>query len=107
MVGFGQAMFDATAKADPVEAMAAPAGGYAVAVLGQVGELNAVAGERGMDAIGNGSNQRFEEGGGRNSILPGFPTIWLSAILVSLSTIRSSARICAAPGWALWELRPR
>ena len=107
MVGFGQAMFDATAKPDPVEGMAAPPGGYAVAVLGQVGELNAAVGERGMDAIGNGSNQRFEEGGGSNSILPASPTIWLSAIPVSLSTIRSSARICAAPGWALQELRPR
>src|SRR5271155_2728956 len=68
MVGFGQAMFDATAKADPVEGMAAPAGGGAGAVFGQVGELNSVIGQHGMDAIGHGSNQRFKEGGGSSHV---------------------------------------
>ena len=36
---------------------------WALAVLGQIGELNAVIGEHGVDAVGNGFNERVEEGG--------------------------------------------
>ena len=40
MVGFCQTMFDGTSKAEPIEGMAAPAGGWALTVFGQVGELD-------------------------------------------------------------------
>ena len=51
MMGFGQAMFDTAAKTDPVEGMTAPAGGGALAVFGQFGELDAVAPHEGSRVL--------------------------------------------------------
>jgi hypothetical protein len=52
VIGFGQAMLDAMSLTGPVEGMAAPSGGVAIAVLGLVGELNAVAHWEGGIAAG-------------------------------------------------------
>src|ERR1700722_3827033 len=51
MVGFGEAILDAVTATDPVERMAAEQGGGALAVLGQVGKLDAIIGEHGMDPV--------------------------------------------------------
>ena len=63
MVGLGQAVFDSMNETEPVEGMAAEACGWSLAVLRQVGELDAVVCEQGMDAVRNGFNERFEECG--------------------------------------------
>jgi hypothetical protein len=52
MVGLGEPVLDAVLAADPVEDVAHPARGRAVAVLGQVGEGHAVVGQHGVDAVG-------------------------------------------------------
>lgn len=67
VVGPSEAMLDAMSKADPVEGMASPAGGRPVAVLGQVGELDAVVRQNRMYLVGDGRDQRFEEGPSRCS----------------------------------------
>ena len=54
VVGLGQPVFDAVTMADPVKRMSAKAGGWAFAVLGKIGELDAVVGEHGVDAVGDG-----------------------------------------------------
>ena len=63
VVGFRESVFDSMNMADAVEGMAAEACGWSLAVLGQVGELDAVVGEHGVDAVRNRFNERFEEGG--------------------------------------------
>jgi len=63
MVGFGEPVVDAMKVAEPVERMAAESCGWPVAVLGQIGELDAVVSEHGVDAVRNRFNERFEEGG--------------------------------------------
>lgn len=63
VIGFGQTMFDSTAKTDAVEGMTTEASRWSSAVPGQVGELNTVVGQHGVDAIGNGRNQRFQKRG--------------------------------------------
>jgi hypothetical protein len=64
MVGPDQPVFDSMKKTEPVEGMATEARGWSLPVLGQIGELDSVVGEHGMDAIRNGLDERFEEGGG-------------------------------------------
>ena len=51
-------------KTDPVKGMSAKAGGWPFAVLRQVGELDSVIGEHGMDAIGNRFDKGLEKGSG-------------------------------------------
>jgi hypothetical protein len=64
MVGSGQPVFDSMNETEPVEGMAAEACGWPLAVLRQVGELDTVIGEHGVDAIWNGLEECFEERGG-------------------------------------------
>src|ERR1700757_1517850 len=61
MVRFGQPVVDAMPKTDPVKRMAAKAGRWPLAILRQIGELDAVVGEHGVDAIRNSRDQSFEE----------------------------------------------
>jgi hypothetical protein len=61
MVRFGKSVVDAEPKTDPVEGMAAKAGGWSLSILWKISELDAVVGEHGMNAIRNCSDQRFEE----------------------------------------------
>ena len=63
MVGFGQPVFDAMQKTDPVKGVSAKARSWPLAVLGQVSELDAVVGEHCVDAVRKGCNEHFEEGG--------------------------------------------
>ena len=66
VVGLGHAVLDAVGSADLVEAVDPIAGGPAIAVLRQVGELDAVIGEHGVKPVRYGSDQGFEEAhGGR------------------------------------------
>ena len=51
MIGLSQAMVDALPKTDPIKRVTTKTGGRALTVLGQVGELNAVVGQHGVDAI--------------------------------------------------------
>ena len=55
-------MFDAVQQTDPVKGMAAEAGRWPFAVPGQVGELDTVVGQHGVDAVRNGCNERFKKG---------------------------------------------
>lgn len=63
MVGFGKAVLDSVSVAQPVEGMAAPSGRNSSTVLRQVGELDTVVGEHGVDAVRNSFDERFKEGG--------------------------------------------
>ncbi len=57
-------MFDPMKETKPVEGMATEARGWSLPVLGQIGELDAVIGEHGVDAIWNSLDQCFKERGG-------------------------------------------
>ena len=61
MVGFGETTVDAVAMADAIERVAAQQGCWTFAILGQVGELDAVVSKHGVDAIRNRCNQCFQE----------------------------------------------
>ena len=61
MVRFGEPVVDAMPKTDPVKRMAAKAGRWPLAILRQIGELDAVVGEHGMDPIRDSRDQRLEE----------------------------------------------
>lgn len=61
MVGLGHLVFDSMNETEPVEGMAAKACRWFLAVLRQIGELDAVIGEHGVDAIWNGFYECFEE----------------------------------------------
>jgi len=63
-VGLGQAVFDSLNETELVEGMAAEARSWPLPVLRQIGELGAVVGEHGVDAMRN----RFEESRGRSHI---------------------------------------
>ena len=54
---------DAVTGADAVERTPLEARRLPVAVLGKIGELNAVVGEGRVDAVGKGLDQGFEDGG--------------------------------------------
>lgn len=62
MVGLGESMFDAMLQADAVEGMPSEPGGWSFAVLGQIGELDSVIGQHGVDAIRDRCKQCFQEG---------------------------------------------
>jgi len=82
MVGLGQTVTDAMTKTDAIEGMSTSSGRKPSTVLLQIGELDAVVGEHGVDAIRNGFDECFEEGSGRLHIglLP-------SAVLTSARSI--------------------
>ena len=61
MIGFGEAVFDAVAAASPVEGMPAQQSGDALPVPGQIGELDAVVGEHGMDVVRDRLDQSVEK----------------------------------------------
>src|SRR6266404_2453799 len=64
MPGLGEAMIDSVQTADPVERVSAETGGGAFAIPGQIGELDSVVGEHGMNAIRNSCCQGPKEGCG-------------------------------------------
>src|SRR5277367_2426934 len=68
MIGFGQAMVDAVQKTNPVKRVTTEASCRPSAVLRQVGELDAVVGENGVDPIRNGRDQRFQKGRGSSHV---------------------------------------
>ncbi len=68
MVGLCKPMFDSMKAAEPIEGVAAEACGWPLPVLRQIGELDAVVGDHGVDAIRNCFNERFEEGCGSSDI---------------------------------------
>jgi hypothetical protein len=70
MVGLGEAMLDAMAAAGPVERMSSQQGRGALAVLGQIGELDAVIGEHGVDPVRHRLDQGVEEGRGGFDVGP-------------------------------------
>jgi hypothetical protein len=65
MVGLGQTVSDAMTKTDAIEGVSTPSCRKASTVLRQIGELDSVVGEHSVDAIRNGPDECFEEGGGR------------------------------------------
>ena len=62
VVRLREPMFNAVALASAIERVAAERGSWSLAVLRQVGELDAVVGENGMDAVGDRLDQRVQEG---------------------------------------------
>src|SRR5260370_8146210 len=52
-------------KTDAIEGMSTPSCRKPSTVLRQIGELDSVVGEHGVDAIRNGSDECLEEGSGR------------------------------------------
>ena len=68
MVRFGEPVLDAMLAADLVEPMDAHACGPAIAVLRQVGELDAVIRQDGVQVIGDCFDQRFQERHGGRTI---------------------------------------
>ena len=64
MIRFCQPMFDAVQQTDPVKGMSAKAGGWPLAVLWQIGELDSVIGEHGMDAVWDRFDKGLKKGGG-------------------------------------------
>jgi hypothetical protein len=61
MVRLGQSVLDTVCVAKHVEHMDAPPSSGSKAVLRQIGELDAVVGEHGVDFVGNGLDEGFEE----------------------------------------------
>ena len=61
MVRLGEPVVDAVLTADLVEAMDAHACGPAIAVFRQVGELDAIIGEDGVQVVGDCFEQRLQE----------------------------------------------
>jgi hypothetical protein len=68
MVGLGEPMLDPMKETESVERMATEARRRPLAVQRPAGELDAVVGEHGMDAIRNRFNERFEERRGRSHV---------------------------------------
>jgi hypothetical protein len=65
MVGLGQPMLDTMLDAGGFERMGAPFCGCSVTVLGQIGELDAIVGQDGVNMIGHGGDEGFQERFGR------------------------------------------
>ena len=53
---------------EAVEGVATEACGWSLSVFRQIGELDSVVGEHGMDAIRNGLDECFEEGSGGSHV---------------------------------------
>ena len=68
MVGFGKPVLDSVDMAEAVEGVAAKTCGWSLAVLWQVGELDSVVGEYGVNTIWNGFDERLEERGSSSHI---------------------------------------
>jgi hypothetical protein len=68
MVRLGEAVFDSLDMAGPIEGMAAEAGGWPLAILRKVGELDSVVGEHGVDTVRNDCDECFQEGGSSSHI---------------------------------------
>ena len=69
VVGLCQAVLDAMHAARPVKRMAAPAGGRLLPVPGQVGELDAIVGQDGMDRIEHRFDEIVEESDSRLALV--------------------------------------
>ncbi len=61
VVGLGKPVLDIVGATDLVETVDTPAGGLAVAVLGQLSELNAVVGQQRVDPVRDHLEQFFQE----------------------------------------------
>ncbi len=61
VVGFGQTMFDTVGPADLVEAVHTVTGGPAIAVTRQIGELDAVIGEYGVQPVRHRRDRGLQE----------------------------------------------
>jgi len=68
VVRLGESMFYSMNMAGPVEGMATEVGGWSLAILRKVGELDTVVGEHGVDAVRNGFDECFKEGRGSSDI---------------------------------------
>jgi|SRR5579859_187106 len=64
MPGLCEAMIDSVQKTDPVEGVSAETSRAAFTIFGQIGELDSVVGEYGMNAIRNGCHQGQKKGCG-------------------------------------------
>lgn len=62
MIGLGQAIFDVVLSADAVEDVTEAHGGWACAVLGQIGEGHAVVGQDRMDFVRKDPDDVPQEG---------------------------------------------
>src|SRR5260370_25695731 len=65
MGGWGQSVADVMRKTDEIEGMSTRSCRKPSTVLRQIGELDSVVGEHGVDAIRNGSDECFKEGSRR------------------------------------------
>lgn len=61
VVWLGKPVFDSMQEADPVEGMASEACGWSLAVFRQIGELDALVGQHGVDASGTASNSALRK----------------------------------------------
>ena len=68
MIEFGEPVLDAIALAGSIEDILPPQRRPFCAVLGQLGELDTIAGEHNMNFVGNGFGKGFEEILGRLSV---------------------------------------
>lgn len=68
MIGFGEAVIDAVQKTDSVKRVTAEARRGSLAVLGRVGELDAVIGEHYVNSIRDGCDQSLEKRRGRSHV---------------------------------------
>ena len=68
MIGLGEPVLDAMCTADLVEPVDTPASCWTVAVLGQLGELDAIVGQHRVRAVRTGGDQRLEKGASRGSV---------------------------------------
>lgn len=68
MVGYSKPVLDSADIASAVEGVAAKTCGWSLPVLRQVGELDAVIGKHGVDAVWNRFDERLEEGDGSSHI---------------------------------------
>ena len=64
----GKPVFDVMAPTSAVEGMATPASGWAVTVLRQVSELDAIIGQYRLDGVGHDLDQFIQERGGRHGV---------------------------------------
>ena len=68
MIRFSEPVLDTMAAAHSIEGMTAKASGWSFSVPGKIGELDAVVGEHGVDAIRDSCHQCFQEGHGGSHV---------------------------------------